>query len=160
MSGRLAGLRDDLTGIPGAHLVWASLAGTGLQVSLAVPAAVWVDALGPLYALASLLLFAGGTLACGWAFWLAVQRSRYETIGVGGLYFLAGCAPPAVQRVLMGSLAVQVAAGLAAASVRPYTSLAFGILVPMWGLGLAGAWGARHGTFPPRGTGRPGARRT
>src|SRR5207248_757919 len=26
----------------------------------------------------------------------------------------------------------------------------FGILVPLWGLGLAGLWAARHGTFPRR----------
>ncbi len=152
MSGPLGPLRDEMAHAPGRHLLRASLAGTAVQVGLAVPAIVWVDSLGSAYALVSLVLFAGGTVACLWAFWLAVQRSRYETIGVGGLYFLAGCAPGSVQRVMVGSLSAQVVVGLAAAGVRPYTSLAFGILVPMWGLGLAGVWGARHGTFPSRGT--------
>ena len=34
--------------------------------------------------------------------------------------------------------------------IRPFTPLAFGILVPMLGLGLIALWGARHGTFPAR----------
>jgi hypothetical protein len=37
-----------------------------------------------------------------------------------------------------------------AAGIRPYSSLAFSILAPMWGLGLSGLWGARYGTFGPR----------
>jgi hypothetical protein len=36
-------------------------------------------------------------------------------------------------------------------AVRPFSSLAFGVLVPVSGLGLMGLWGARYGTFPPRG---------
>jgi hypothetical protein len=32
----------------------------------------------------------------------------------------------------------------------PGTSLAVGILVPMFGLGLNGLWAAFHGVFPPR----------
>jgi hypothetical protein len=28
--------------------------------------------------------------------------------------------------------------------------VAFGILAPMFGLGLMGAWGGRHGRFGPR----------
>ena len=32
----------------------------------------------------------------------------------------------------------------------PGTSLAVGILVPMFGLGLNGLWCAFHGVFPPR----------
>jgi hypothetical protein len=31
-----------------------------------------------------------------------------------------------------------------------YSPLAFGILVPVFGLGLCGLWGARYGTFEPR----------
>ena len=37
---------------------------------------------------------------------------------------------------------------VAAASIRPFTAVAFGILAPMLGLGLMGLWGARHGRFP------------
>ena len=39
---------------------------------------------------------------------------------------------------------------VAAASIRPFTEVAFGILAPMFGLGLMALWGGRHGTFPPR----------
>ena len=39
---------------------------------------------------------------------------------------------------------------VAAASIRPYTEVAFGILAPMFGLGLMGVWGGRYGEFPPR----------
>jgi hypothetical protein len=45
---------------------------------------------------------------------------------------------------------VQVVVVVAAASIRPFTEVAFGILAPMYGLGLMALWGARHGAFPPR----------
>ena len=48
------------------------------------------------------------------------------------------------------SLAVEVVVALGAAIARPYTSLAAGTLVPVYGLALCGLWAARHGTFPPR----------
>jgi hypothetical protein len=54
-------------------------------------------------------------------------------------------------------LAIQVSVALATALARsesvdgsPGTSLAVGILVPMFGLGLNGLWCAFHGVFPPR----------
>ena len=51
---------------------------------------------------------------------------------------------------MMAALALEVVVAVATASVRPFTASAFGILVPVYALGLSGAWGARHGTFPPR----------
>ena len=48
---------------------------------------------------------------------------------------------------LLGALAVQVVVAVATAAVHPFTSQAFGVLVPMFGLGLAGLWGARYGTL-------------
>jgi hypothetical protein len=36
------------------------------------------------------------------------------------------------------------------APVEADNPLAFGILTPLYGLGIAGLWGARHGTFAPR----------
>jgi hypothetical protein len=33
---------------------------------------------------------------------------------------------------------------------RPFTSLAFGVLSPLFGLAMAGLWGARHGSFGAR----------
>src|SRR5690606_14763808 len=120
---------------PGLGLVRASVAGTATYALVAVLAAVWPDALGPVVAVVSLVLFAGGTVAFLWAYLIAIGRSRTDLLGVGGLYFLAGCAPAAVRGVMMGSLAVEVVVALVTASVRFYTELAFGTLVPMWGLG-------------------------
>ena len=37
---------------------------------------------------------------------------------------------------------------VAAASIRPYSEVAFGILAPMFGLGLMGVWGGRYGDVP------------
>ena len=51
---------------------------------------------------------------------------------------------------LVGSLVAQAAIAATAAALRPFTSVAFAVLAPMWGLGLAGQWGARHGHFAPR----------
>jgi hypothetical protein len=99
----------------------------------------------------SLGLFAAGTVAFLWAYGIAVQRSREAEIGIGGLFFLAGpTAPREVRRSLNLALTLQVVVGVATASVRPFTTLAFGVLVPMFGLGLNGLWGARHGRFGPR----------
>ena len=100
----------------------------------------------------SLILFVGGMVAMVWAFLLAVERSRDETIGVGGLYFAAGSAPTQVQRILLTSLAVEIVVALTTASIRIYTLLAFGILVPVWALGLTGLWCARYGEFEVRKT--------
>jgi hypothetical protein len=43
-----------------------------------------------------------------------------------------------------------VAVSVAGASVRPFTTLAFGTLAPMLGIGINGLWAARHGRFPAR----------
>ncbi|MGI8938705.1 MAG: hypothetical protein ACR2JF_10945 [Iamia sp.] len=96
----------------------------------------------------ALVMFSVGCVAFLWAFAVAVERSRTEAIGVGGLFFLAGCAPVRVQRSMLAALAVQATVPVAVAVVRPFT--AFAVLAPMWTLGLAGLWGARHGTFPAR----------
>jgi hypothetical protein len=95
------------------------------------------------------VLFVGGVVAFAGALVRAAGRSRTEQLHLSGVFLLDG-APPGVRRLLLGSLAVEVALALATAAARPNTSLAFGILAPVWGQGLAGLWGARHGRFPPR----------
>ena len=98
----------------------------------------------------SLVLFFAGIGLFFWAYAVAVNRSRTDLIGMGGLFFLAGTAPRSVQRSLLGSLAVEVVVGLVTAAVHPFTPLAFGVLAWMYGLALCGLWAARYGTFPPR----------
>lgn len=103
----------------------------------------------------ALLLFTVGCSIFLWAIWLAIQRSRRNEVGMGGLFFLAGSvAPGPIRRPFNLLLAVQTVVGLATAlatfRIRPFTPLAFGVLVPMFGLGLSGLWGARYGSFGVR----------
>lgn len=137
----------------GTRLVRASLAGTVLFTVTAV-VAVFVDSARGVAAVVALGLFFLGILAFFAAYFRAVLRSRSEVLGVGGIYFLSGSAPRNVRVILLGSIAVQVVVGIVTASVtasiRPFTPLAFGLLVPMYGLGVAGLWGAFHGKYPER----------
>jgi len=144
--------RDHLlpSGVEGQSLLRACWAGTAVFAAIAVAGAAFPNPMAFAMATASLGLLVAGSAAMLWAFQRALERSRYELIGVGGLYFLAGCAPRSVRRSMMAALATESVVALAAASARPFTSSAFGILVPVYALGLSGAWGARHGTFPPR----------
>jgi hypothetical protein len=136
---------------PGVAIVRASWWGTGVFTASAV-AAVAVS--GPLRSVAvavATVLFLAGCVVFAIAYLRAVSRSRTEAVAVSNLFFLTGgTAPPAVKRSLLWSLGVQVAVALATAIARPYTSLAFGTLVPVYGLALCGLWAARHGTFDPR----------
>ncbi len=129
-----------------------SWVGTVVFTATAVPAALSVTAFELPAAIVSLVLFGLGIIAFLWAFFVAVNRSRTDAIGMGGLYFLAGSAPKSVQYHFLASLAVQIIVGFATASMRPFTSLAFGILVSMFGLGVSGLWGAKFGEFTPRST--------
>ena len=123
--------------------------GTAVFVVAAVAAAVAPDSLGRPALVLDVALFAAGVVAFAAGYLRGVERSRREVVGIGGLFFLtAGVAPAPVRRDLLGALAVQVVAGLGTAIARPYTDLAAGVLVPMYGLGLCGLWASRHGTFP------------
>jgi hypothetical protein len=140
----------------GRRIVQASWAGTAL-LAVATGLALFVGAAEVPATVIDLLLFLGGAVVFLWAYAIAVGRSRSVEIGIGGLYFVQGTAPAAVRRQLLGSLAAEVIIAGAAASLRPFSSFAFTILAPLWGLGLTGLWGARHGTFQAR---RDGVGRT
>jgi hypothetical protein len=108
----------------------------------------WTQVLGVTVAL---VLFAIGCAAFLAGYARAIQRSRGEEISVTGLYLLAGPAVPGPVKLRLGLLlAVQVVVALVTAGIRTFTPLAFGVLVPVFGLGLNGLWAARHGRFPPR----------
>jgi hypothetical protein len=146
-----SGADIDLDEDRGSGLVNVVFLGTGALVATSVAAAAAPDTFGTVHAALSIGLFVLGTAAMLWAYALGVARSRLEIITIPGLFFLAGdVAPPATRRALRIASAVEVVAVVAAASVRPYTEVAFGILAPMFGLGLMGVWGGRHGAFPPR----------
>lgn len=141
----------DGDGVEGGGIVnaaWAAAAVFGITALLAT---ISPETFGPLAALVAIVLFVIGFGVFLWAYALAVARSRNDAIGIGGLYFLVGSAPKVVAFRLRLALALEVAVAIASASIRPYTSVAFGILVPLLGLALCGLWGARFGSFPERG---------
>ena len=140
-------------------IVMADVVGTVAFTITAITAAVvfstpsqWVGAI------TAMALFAIGVFAFIWSFWNAVQRSRDEQIAVTQVYLLLGSpTPPRVRRIMLSMLLIQTVVGLTTAIARseaedgsPGTSLAVGVLVPMFGIGLNGLWCAFHGVFPPR----------
>lgn len=135
----------------GDPIVRASGLGT-LAFAVTAVAAVFTRAATVPAAAVALTLFAAGIGVFFWAYAIAVNRSRTDAIGIGGLFFLAGSdtAPAPVKRALLIALGAQTVIGLATAAARPFTTLAFGVLVPLYGLALTGLWGARHGRFGPR----------
>jgi hypothetical protein len=137
-------------GLPGTGIIRASLIGTGLFTVVGVLGVLAPDVFGPPFLVISMLEFLLGTVVFFLAFLRAVDRSRTESIGVGGLFFAAGTAPKPAQRALIGSLVVQTVVAIVVGSVRLYTVMAFGIMAPMWSLGLTGLWVATYGTFPER----------
>jgi hypothetical protein len=142
---------DDLdASTDGEAIVNASWAGTGVYTALAIAGTVFPDTFAIPTAVVSGALFVVGCVTFLWAYAVAVSRSRTDLIGIGGLYFLAGTAPKVVRFRLRVSLAVEMVAAVVSSSIRPFTPMAFGFLVPVFGLGMSGLWGARHGTFAPR----------
>jgi hypothetical protein len=134
----------------GEAIVNGSWAGTGVYVAVAVAGTIFPDTFAISTAIVSGALFLIGCVAFFWAYAVAVSRSRTDLIGIGGLYFLAGSAPKVVRFRLLLSFALEIVAALVSSSIRPFTPMAFGFLVPVFGLGLCGLWGARHGAFEPR----------
>jgi len=106
----------------------------------------------------SMLLFAIGMATTLWAYARALERSRVEEVGVANLYLLTGqTAPKAVRRVMTWALTIQIVAAVIGAWIGvvgldkgELNALAFGVLVPMFGIGMNGVWAALHGSYGPR----------
>ncbi|MDQ6728405.1 MAG: hypothetical protein M3066_19915 [Actinomycetota bacterium] len=136
---------------PGAGVRRASWAGTAVFVVTAVAADVAPSTFEAVALAVAAFLFVAGCAVFFWSFLLMAGRSRTARLELAQVYFLAGPpTPSSVRRSLLAAFAVQVVAALATAGIRPYTSLAAGVLVPMYGLALCGLWATRHGAFPPR----------
>jgi nitrogen fixation-related uncharacterized protein len=126
---------------------WATL----VFAVVSVAAAVVPDPLEFVAVPVDLVLFVAGCSAFLWAYAVAIGRSRYDDLTMAGVFVLSNrVAPARVTRAFWLLLAAQVVVGLATAAARPFTALAFGVLVPMLGLGLMALWGARHGDFPAK----------
>ena len=146
--------------VNGGRVVRCDVAGTVLFVVAAVVGLISPDTRAVQIALAavSMVLFAVGAAVALVAYVRALERSRIDEIGVANLFLLTGrTAPPPVKRTMLAMLAVQVIVGLGAAIVGAVglrddevNTLAFGILVPMFGIGLNGLWAVLHGRFGPR----------
>ncbi len=143
----------------GDAIVRLDTAGTLVFIVTAVLSAAVFDGVALwIGAITAVSLFLIGIAAFLWAFYNGVRRSRVEEVSVTQLYLLVGgVAPSNVRRLMTSLLAVQVVTGLATALARPNgpdgspgSSLALGVLVPMFGLGLNGLWAAYHGTFARR----------
>lgn len=133
----------------GKRVVQASWAGVALQMPAAAAAVATRWARGPHVVVCTLLVL-GGLVAIGVAFVRAVGRSRTELVDVAGLFLLIGSAPRRTRTWLWGAVAASSTVGVASAAARSYTSLAFGVLAPLWAYGLAVLWNALHGAFPAR----------
>ena len=111
---------------------------------------VVIDAFDPIAVGVCLVLFLISLPVWLYALGSAITRSaRGDEIAVASLFFLQGSAPADVQKHLLGAFGLSIVVALATAWFNP-----FAVLVPMLPLGLAGLWGARHGTYPPRRTRR------
>ena len=139
-------------------IVRLNVLATIVFVALTVVAAwLFTPGLRGVIVVVDLALFAVGCFAFIWSYFSAVQRSRSDEISVAGLFGLAGgAAPRRVMLVMNGCLTTQAVIGLIGAIIRGSTdgragsTLAFGVLVPIFGLGFNGLWASRLGVFPPR----------
>lgn len=131
----------------GGAIVNASFAAIGIETLVGVLGVIDADAWGGVVTAVSCALFGVGVLAFLYGYAVGVVRSAEERVTLAGLFFLTGTAPKLVRFRLRVALAAQIVVAVAVGTVRAYTSVAFIVLVPMVGLGLMAAWGARHGTF-------------
>lgn len=146
--------------VAGTRVVRVDVIGTALFVVVVALGLVVRDVRGVQIAMAavSMILFAIGAAVGLVAYVRALERSRIDEIGVANLFLLTGrTAPAPVKRTMTAMLIVQIVVGLGAAIVGAVglgddevNSLAFGILVPMFGIGLNGLWAVLHGRFGPR----------
>lgn len=85
------------------------------------------------------------------AFFTAANRSRTENVSVAGAFFLAdGAVASLDRRVFTGAAVVQAVVGIVGSSLRPFSSVAFSVLVALAGLAMMALVGARFGAFRGR----------
>lgn len=135
-----------------------NFAGTSLFVVSAIySAAVFTSGARMVGVIVSLVLFMIGVATFIWGYFTAVQRSRQDEISVATLFFLnGGVADSRISRAMNGCLGLQVVTALGTAISRTSTegrsgsTLAFGVLVPLFGIGLNGLWASKNGKFSSR----------
>jgi hypothetical protein len=133
--------------VQGRALIRSAFSGTAV-FAVATALAVAVPATRILAAVVDLLLFVAGSGVYLWGWGVAAGRSRENEISLWNLILLEDVAPREVRIRLLGALGLQVI--VAAATCWLATALAFGWLVPVWGLAHCELWGARYGVFLSR----------
>jgi hypothetical protein len=137
------------TTLPTARLRTADAVVTAVQLVAMVVAFFGSDSVRGAVAIGCVVVFLAGATLFSWAFLIAAGRSRQEEVTVAGAFFLAGSITEDDRRWAYRFLIAQSVIGLVAASADPYTAMAFGILVPMFGLGVIAFLGSAHGVFRP-----------
>lgn len=128
----------------------SSLVVTAVQLVAVTVAYFSPDPVRNAVAVGCSIVFVAGAALFSWAFLIAAGRSRDEELTVAGAFFLAGSVGAPDRRWAFGALAAQTVIGVAGAAADPYTTMAFGVLVPMFGLGVIAFLGSAHGAFRVR----------
>ena len=146
--------------LPGSRVIRVDVAGTAaflIALGIAVPLRTHRFAQFVIGGV-SMVLFAIGVVTTLLAYTRALERSRVEEVGVANLYLLTGdTAPKPVRRTMSLALTVQIVAAVTGAWIGvvgldegQLNALAFGVLVPMFGVGMNGMWAAGNGSYGPR----------
>lgn len=134
--------------VAGPGIVRADLIGTAALVLVTLVASLVENDVTDLANLVvSGVLFLGGCVAFAMGFLRAAGRSRIEVVDLAGLFYLTGSAPRRARRTLLGLWFAQIA--VATASVFTIAP-PFGVMAPVWGIGILTLWSSRHATFPAR----------
>lgn len=148
--GRTVTDTDPLAAAPiaGPSIVRADIIGTAAFVLVTLVTSLVENEITDLANLVvSTILFLGGCVAFGIGFVRAASRSRTEVVDLAGLFYLTGSAPKPARRMLMGLWFAQIATAI----VSVFTiSPPFGVMAPVWGIGILTLWSSRHATFPKR----------
>ena len=130
----------------GKAIVVASWSTLGVFAMIAIADAAGLHALNTPATIVSVALFLASLPIWIYAFGLALVRSaRGDDIAVSSWVFLTSSAPKEERAQLLGATGVCIVVALATAWANP-----FSVLVPMFQLGCAALWGARHGVYPAR----------
>lgn len=132
-------------------LVKLSLRATAIFTVVSAVTYLLEDRLDVAYAIGCSIAFVIGVAVFALGMWNGIQRSRVDKVTLTGLVAIDGShVPKAPRNLLWASILIQLVVSIAFASLRPFTQQAFGLLVPVVGLGLATLFGSRFAAFHPR----------
>lgn len=132
------------------RFLWmATIWGAAIFSATSILATIWSGAFLTINIVVSLSLFAIGFLAFLYAMYVSAIRSRHELLDIAGIFFLTSM-PKGTAWRFRGLLMWVVCLAFITSGIRLYTSLAFGLLTPLFVLGIMGILGAKWGTYRER----------